>query len=89
MFRDVLDGSGITYRHELADGKLDTLIESVGSGVTVFDADGDGRLDLYFVDQGWCEGVSDGEPKQRDFLRHPEEAASIGTYRHGDRSHQL
>jgi len=62
VLRDVLAGSGIDFRHTLADGQLDTLIESVGSGVTVFDADGDGRLDLYFVAQGWREGVSSGEP---------------------------
>jgi hypothetical protein len=61
VLHDVFAGSGITYRHTLLDGTLDTLIESVGSGVTVFDADGDGRLDLYFVDQGWRAGVTDGE----------------------------
>ena len=62
VLRDVLAGSGIEFRHTIADGRLDTLIESVGSGVTVFDADGDGRLDLYFIGQGWHEGVSSGDP---------------------------
>jgi len=61
VLRDVLAASGILHRHVLADGKLDTLIESVGSGVTVLDADGDGRLDLYFLGQGMREGVTDGD----------------------------
>jgi len=64
VLRDVLPGSGVTYRHVLADGKLDTLIESVGCGVTTFDYDGDGLLDLYFVDQGWREGVSKGTRRE-------------------------
>ena len=58
--RDVLAGSGIDYRHVLVDGKLDSLIESVGLGVLTFDYDGDGQQDIYFVDQGWREGVTDG-----------------------------
>ncbi len=60
-FADVLAGSGITFRHVLADGALDTLVESVGAGVTVLDYDGDGRQDLYFLAQGGRAGVTDGD----------------------------
>ncbi len=63
---DVLAASGIEVRHVVADGRLDTLIESIGSGVTTFDADGDGRLDLYFLAQGWRDGVSSGDPSDAD-----------------------
>ena len=63
VFRDVLAGSGIEHRHVLADGAMDCLPESVGSGVTVLDYDGDGLLDLYFVLQGWHAGICEGEPR--------------------------
>lgn len=60
-FRDVTSASGVAFVHVLADGAMDTLPESVGAGVTAFDYDGDGRLDLYFAAQGWHRGVSSGD----------------------------
>ncbi len=68
-FRDVTASSGVDFVHVLADGALDLLPESVGSGVTCLDYDGDGKMDLFFVAQGWSDDVHTGEPK-RGITRH-------------------
>jgi hypothetical protein len=52
-FEDVTDRLGIDFTHDPGplDGTL-PLRQIVGSGVAVFDADGDGLLDLYFLNNG-------------------------------------
>ncbi|MBL9089021.1 MAG: CRTAC1 family protein [Planctomycetia bacterium] len=60
LLRDATARSGIDFVHHLGDGKLDNLVEAVGAGGCVLDADGDGRLDVYLVDQGWHADVSTG-----------------------------
>jgi len=58
LFQDVTATSGITFRHRLADGRMDTLLESVGSGAVCLDYDGDGYLDIYFLQQSAREGIT-------------------------------
>ncbi len=51
---DAVDGAdGFRFRHELPGGRLDTLPKAAMGGFAVLDADGDGRMDLYFVNGGW------------------------------------
>jgi hypothetical protein len=60
LLRDATARSGLTHVHHVGDGKLDNLVEAVGAGGCVLDVDGDGRLDVYLVDQGWHRDVSTG-----------------------------
>jgi len=55
-FVDVTEASGVGFRHENgAQGRL-LLPETMGGGVAVFDADGDGDPDLLFVNSSWWPG---------------------------------
>ncbi len=65
LFEDVTEKAGIRFVHRVADGRMDDLIEAVGAGATWFDADGDGKLDLFLAQQSWLEGVSAG-PRPAD-----------------------
>ena len=48
-FTDVTASSGVTFRHNSGAFGKKYLPETMGSGVVVLDADGDGRQDLYFA----------------------------------------
>lgn len=54
-FEDRIRESGISYRHNIVDESgidYKTMHYDHGSGVAVADVDGDGLLDIYFVNQG-------------------------------------
>jgi enediyne biosynthesis protein E4 len=48
-FTDVATTSGITFRHQGSHTSQKYMIERMGAGVAFLDYDGDGLLDLYFV----------------------------------------
>lgn len=59
IFTDITDRAGIDFVHQLADGELSNIMESDGAGGTVLDYDGDGLMDLYFVNSGPDPVISD------------------------------
>jgi hypothetical protein len=48
-FADITAASGITFKHESSATSQKYLVETMGAGVALFDCDGDGRLDIFFV----------------------------------------
>ncbi len=49
LFRDVTANTGIQFRHQASPTSHKYLIESMSSGVGLIDYDGDGLLDIFFV----------------------------------------
>ncbi|HUD70881.1 MAG TPA: CRTAC1 family protein [Dongiaceae bacterium] len=61
-FVDVTAAQGITFRHVNGATGQKFMMETLGSGVCVFDYDGDGREDLYFVQSGALPGYAGAVP---------------------------
>ena len=49
QFVDVTTDLGINFVHQASPTKQKYLVETMGAGVALFDCDGDGRLDIFFV----------------------------------------
>ena len=62
-FSEVSSAAGIDFLYNFGDYTYENILESSGSGVTVFDYDGDGWMDLYMMNGTWLEGISDEEGK--------------------------
>jgi len=61
-FEDATAGSGIRFRHVNGATGQKYMPETLGSGVCVFDADGDGLQDIYFVQSGPLPGFGADRP---------------------------
>ncbi len=59
VFTDVTQEAGIDFRYNFGDYTYENILESSGSGVCVFDYDGDGYMDLYMMNGTYLEGISD------------------------------
>jgi enediyne biosynthesis protein E4 len=59
-FVDVTEKAGLHFLHQAPHTSRKYLLETMGSGVALFDCDNDGRLDLYLVNGA---PFSDPEPK--------------------------
>lgn len=59
VFTDVTDAAGISFKHSFGDFDLSNIVEGTGAGVVVFDFDGDGWQDLYFLCGRWNKEVND------------------------------
>jgi hypothetical protein len=62
-FSEVAQEAGIDFLYNFGDYTYENILESSGSGITVFDYDGDGFMDLYMMNGTWLEGISDPEGK--------------------------
>ena len=74
---DVTESSGVEFVHEPGDISRFPLPAIMGSGAALFDADGDGDLDIYLIQSGPLPEHRDGTraaelPGNRLFVRQPD-----------------
>ena len=63
-FTDVTAKAGITFKYTFGDDSYKNIIESSGSGITIFDFNNDGLMDLYLMNGTYLEGISDPSGKK-------------------------
>ena len=63
VFEDVTSKAGIDFRYNFGDYTYENILESSGSGITIFDYDADGYMDLLMLSGTYLEGISDTEGK--------------------------
>jgi enediyne biosynthesis protein E4 len=62
-FVDITEKAGVHFLHQAPHTSRKYLIETMGSGVALFDCDNDGRLDLYLVN-----GAQYNDPTPKGFI---------------------
>ena len=62
-FVDITEKAGVHFLHQAPHTSRKYLIETMGSGVALFDCDNDGRLDLYLVN-----GAPYSDPTPKGFI---------------------
>ncbi len=69
VFADITEAAGVRFKHSYGDYHMDNIVEAAGSGACVFDYNGDGLMDIYFVNGRWQKGVNDNRGRDlRDKL---------------------
>lgn len=88
---DVTEASGISFRHDDGSSGKKYLLEPLSAGVAAFDYDGDGLIDIYFVNGAPLQ-PREGNPKVTNALYRNEgnlrfrdvtEEAKVGDTGHG------
>ncbi|MHC4693687.1 MAG: CRTAC1 family protein [Planctomycetota bacterium] len=64
VFTDVTKEAGIDFKHSYGDFDLNNIVEGTGAGAMFFDYNGDGRLDIYFLNGCWLKTVNDNRGRR-------------------------
>lgn len=62
-FADITEKAGVAFLHQAPHTSRKYLIETMGSGVALFDCDNDGRLDIFFAN-----GAPYSDPTPKGFI---------------------
>lgn len=63
MFAEVTSKAEIDFKYTFGDRTYENILESSGSGITVFDYNNDGLMDLYMMNGTYLEGISTPDGK--------------------------
>ncbi len=63
MFTDITAKAGIDFKYTFGDYSYANILESSGSGITIFDYNNDALMDIYLMNGTYLEGISDPEGK--------------------------
>jgi hypothetical protein len=63
MFTEISKKSGIDFKYTFGDNSYENILESSGSGITVFDYNNDGLMDIFLMNGKYLEGISDPKGK--------------------------
>ncbi|MCJ7758407.1 MAG: VCBS repeat-containing protein, partial [Gillisia sp.] len=58
-FTDITAKAGIDFKYTIGDYSYKNILESSGSGITWFDFNNDGFMDIYLMNGKYLEGISD------------------------------
>ena len=61
FYQEIIEFSGIDFKHTIGDDHLSNLVESVGGGAVFLDYDQDGFLDIYMSNGNYTENLSMNE----------------------------
>ena len=59
VFNDITAKAGIDFKYTFGDYSYVNILESSGSGITIFDYNNDNLMDLYLMNGTYLEGISD------------------------------
>ena len=63
MFSDITVKAGINFKYTFGDNSYKNILESSGSGITIFDYNNDGLMDIFLMNGKYLEGISDPDGK--------------------------
>jgi enediyne biosynthesis protein E4 len=63
IYTDVTTRAGIDFKYTFGDYSYKNILESSGSGITVFDFNNDKLMDLFMMNGTYIEGISDPDGK--------------------------
>jgi enediyne biosynthesis protein E4 len=63
VFTDVTSKAGIDFKYTFGDKSYQNILESSGSGITVFDYNNDQLEDVYMLNGTYLEGISESDGK--------------------------
>ena len=67
--RDITEESGITFVHTNGGSGTQYIMEAMTGGMATFDYDGDGLLDIYFLNAAPLQGTKVDVPPQNALYR--------------------